>query len=246
MNMNFLIVIPARYGSTRLPGKPLKQILGKPMIQHVYERVIESGVENNNIVIATDHEEIDQVVKGFGGNVVLTSTHHKTGTDRILEVVTGIAEKPDMIINIQGDEPLINPELIKEFITNLKNNKNFDVATLKKKADASHLDSPNIVKVVTDIDNNALYFSRALIPFNRDNVLTTYFKHIGVYAYTYDFLMNLPGLKKSELETAEALEQLRFLENGYKIKVFETGYETIGVDTPDDLERVEKILLGTK
>lgn len=239
--MKIIGVIPARYASTRFPGKPLAQIQGKPMIQWVYERA-SLAKSLKEIIVATDDQRIYDTVRQFEGNVVLTSTEHTSGTERIAEAVKDL--DVDIVVNIQGDEPLIDPQMIEQVISSLISEPELVMATLKQPvSDSTELSNPNIVKVVTDINDFALYFSRSVIPFIADETsLTGYFKHIGLYVYRKAFLLKLVSLPITPLERTERLEQLRVLENGYKIKVSQTAYYSIGVDTWDDIEKVKRIL----
>lgn len=239
--MKVIGVIPARYGSTRFPGKPLAKILNKPMIQHVYEQVSKSK-ELDTVVVATDHEEIKVAVEGFGGQAVLTSNDHETGSDRIAEVAAKI--KGDFFVNIQGDEPLIRPELIDSLVVAAKNATDSVITAKTKIHNEEDIQSSNVVKVVTDINGNALYFSRSTVPFNRAKKEISYFKHLGIYLYPRDILNHFVKLPQSLLEGSEMLEQLRLLENGFNIKVVETDYDAVGVDTPEDIQKVETILGG--
>ncbi|OGP08541.1 MAG: 3-deoxy-manno-octulosonate cytidylyltransferase [Deltaproteobacteria bacterium RIFCSPLOWO2_12_FULL_43_16] len=246
-----IAIIPARYGSTRLDGKPLLDIAGKPMVEWVYERAKKAKLIND-VIVATDDKRIFDAVKGFHGKAVMTSASHKSGMDRLAEAAANI--KCDIVVNVQGDEPLIESEMIDEAIRPMVDDSEVYMATLKTKIlDAEELNSPNVVKVVTDRNNFALYFSRLPIPYHRDEWkdpkhLTihgsrfTVFKHIGLYVYRKDFLLKFARMKPTLLEEAEKLEQLRVLENGYKIKVVETKYNSIGVDTKEDLEKVRKIV----
>ncbi|MBI9032040.1 3-deoxy-manno-octulosonate cytidylyltransferase [bacterium] len=232
-NHKTIIVIPARFASTRFPGKPLVNLANKPIIQHVYEAVKDLNLP---IIIATDNEMIAARVKEFGAECRLTSADHQSGTDRIAEVVQNLDY--DLIINVQGDEPFIKIEPLKELIKAF-NDPSVSVASLMHKLHSpSDINNPNNVKVVCGNQEQALYFSRSPIPFNRDkNSNVTYFKHIGVYAYTKQALLEFVKLPMGKLEEVEKLEQLRFLENGYKIKMVETDYRGIGIDTPEDLEK---------
>jgi len=236
----FLGVIPARFSSTRFPGKILAPLAGKPMLQHVYERASQARYLSSTI-IATDDQHIFDVARGFGARVRMTRADHPSGTDRVAEVAS--VENAEVIVNIQGDEPLIDPAAIDAAILPVAHDPDILMATLKKKIeDFSEIDNPNVVKVVTDRAGDAIYFSRCPIPFNRDGASgTTYYKHIGLYIYQRDFLLNYSSLPVGPLEQTERLEQLRALENGYRIRVVETEYESLGVDTPADLERVEKL-----
>ncbi|MBU0503398.1 MAG: 3-deoxy-manno-octulosonate cytidylyltransferase [Candidatus Omnitrophota bacterium] len=241
--MDVIGVIPARYSSTRFAGKVLADILGKPMLQHVWERSKKSLLLDD-LIIACDEDKVAEKAREFGAKVVMTSKGHVCGTDRIAEVVNPLDVK--VIINIQADEPLIHPSMIDSVAQALLGNKSISMATLMKKIESHELiKDPNIVKVVVDMNNFALYFSRAAIPFraaNSDIALPAYYKHIGLYGYTKDFLFIYKNLAPSNLERIEKLEQLRVLEEGYRIKVIETKYDSIGVDTPEDLEKVEEYL----
>lgn len=232
-------IIPARYHSSRFPGKALAEIRGKPMIQHVYERT--ASVESlEKVIIATDDERIREVVRSFKGSVVMTSTHHSSGTERIAEVARELSSH--IVVNVQGDEPLIHPSMILEVLSPFHGRDRPHMSTLKKRmADQEEIEDPNMVKVVTDTKGMALYFSRSPIPYPQKKK-GPYFKHIGLYAYERDFLIELSQLKKTSLEEAESLEQLRVLEHGYQIKVIESQYNSIGVDTPKDLERVKEMI----
>lgn len=234
---NVVAVIPSRYQSSRFPGKPLAIIAGKPMIQHVYERVKQvDGV--NQVIVATDDDRIYHIVENFHGEAVMTGSC-SCGTERVYEAIKHCP--CDLVINVQGDEPLIKPEMIKELICAFEYG-NVNMATLCKEiVEAIDIDNPNIVKVVRDKNDNALYFSRYPIPFRRDiRNGVKYFKHIGIYGYRKDFLNEYVQAERTSLEIAENLEQLRVLENGYKIKVIETAYDSMGVDTPEDILKVEK------
>lgn len=238
--MNILCVIPARYSSTRLPGKPLAMIAGKPMIERVYERA-KQAKRPNAVLVATDHELVYKAVKDFGGEVLMTSPDHPTGTDRLAEVAAKYAEA-DIIINVQGDEPLIAPEVIDLLASAFDGDPELNMATLMTEMDKSEYNLPSAVKVVASLSGYALYFSRSLIPYPRtnkqaDNQLPVY-KHIGIYAYRRDFLLKYAALTPTPLELTESLEQLRALEHGYKIKVLKTDFKSIGVDTPEELEKV--------
>lgn len=242
--MKVVGIIPARYNSSRFKGKALVDICGKPMIQHVYEQAKKSRLLNN-LIVATDDRRIYNAVINFGGKAVLTKMH-SSGTDRIAEAAGKI--KADIIVNIQGDEPLISSRMIDSAVSHFKRDKKAVMGTMKKEiASIEEALNPNIVKVITDKDNNAIYFSRLPIPFLRDEnkrkvPLKTYYKHIGLYLYKRPFLLKFSKMKQTLLEKKEKLEQLRALENGYKIKVYETEYDTIGVDTPDDLKQVKKMI----
>ena len=238
--MKILCVIPARYASTRLPGKPLADIVGKPMIQHVYERSAQATIPQQ-VVVATDDEKVFQAVQQFGGKVVITSSEHQTGTDRLAEVASKYAEV-DVIINVQGDEPLIDPKVIDELAQEFLNDTALQMATVMSIMDSEDYQNPNAVKVVTDLNNNALYFSRSLLPYPRVAGKANVYKHIGIYAYKKDFLLKFAKLEPTPLEQSESLEQLRALENGYKIKMIKTKSKFIGVDSIEDLQTVNELL----
>jgi len=236
-------IIPARYQSTRLPGKPLALIAGEPMIWHVYRQARKSRYLEE-VIVATDDQRVARVVEGFGGKVVLTSPHHSTGTDRLAEVAKDL--RTEIIVNIQGDEPLIEPEMIDQGVKPLLEQPKLMMSTLKKRiTKEEELSSPHVVKVVTDLQNKALYFSRSLLPYPRVPGEDVY-KHIGLYVYRREFLLAFSQMAPTPLEKSESLEQLRVLENGYDIYVTETEWETIGVDTPEDLLQVETILKQRK
>ena len=249
--MSFTVIIPARYASSRLPRKPLADIAGKPMIQHVWEKTQQAGA--NRVIIATDHEEIEQVAKTFGAEVCMTSTEHNSGTERLAEVIEKMAIADDeIIVNVQGDEPLIPPVIIQQVAQNLAQNQ-VNMATLAVKLETKEeLFNPNCVKVVTDQKGMALYFSRAAIPFARDYFADCndaffasqpYLRHIGIYAYRAKFVNQYICWQPTVLEKLESLEQLRALWYGEKIHV-ELAKEApqVGVDTLEDLERVRQIL----
>jgi 3-deoxy-manno-octulosonate cytidylyltransferase (CMP-KDO synthetase) len=242
-------VLPARYGSTRFPGKPLALIAGKPMIQHVYERVSAAGLVSR-VIVATDDQRIVDCVKSFSGEVLLTRADHPTGTDRLAEVARAI--ESELIVNVQGDEPLIQPQMIDHAVAPLLDNDHIQMGTLAAEIDnIEDFYSPNVVKVVRDLQNFALYFSRAPIPWPRDlkpeqiaQQLSTLgiLRHIGLYVYRRSLLLDYPTWPKTPLESLENLEQLRALERGIKLYVGETGFSCHGVDTPEDLKRVEALL----
>lgn len=235
-------VIPARYSSTRLPAKALAMIHGKPMIQHVYERCLKAKLLNE-VLVATDDKRIFDAVINFGGNVVMTSKKHKSGTDRIGEAVKNI--KCDVVVNIQGDEPMIDPNNIDKAIKPLLQDESINVSTLcYRVSDEKEINNHNVVKVVLDSNSNALYFSRSVIPFNRDDTKVEHYKHIGLYVYKKDCLMKLVKMKPSKLELAEKLEQLRILESGEKIRVIQTNIDSHSVDTPADLKKIRRIITG--
>jgi len=254
--MSAIVVIPARYASTRFPGKPLALLKGIPIIQHVYQNSLNARLASE-VIVATDSETIFETVMSFGGKAVITSPDHQSGTDRIAEVAGTM--NCDIMVNVQGDEPLIRPEMIDAVISVL-DDKRASLGTLAIPIrDSREIFDPNVVKVVFDREGFAWYFSRAPIPYHRDEwmdplaqsrelrakndlVVHDCFKHIGIYSYRRDVLLKLSALPPSRLETIEKLEQLRAIENGFRIKVRETLFETIGVDTPQDLERVEQCL----
>ena len=238
--MKFVAVIPARYSSTRFRGKPLAMLQDKPLIQWVYDAVKETELFDD-VIVATDDVKIFDTVKRFGGKVMKTLDTHKSGTDRIVEVCTKI--QCDVVVNVQGDEPFITKSDL-EPLLKVFEDKNVLVASLYKIIDEKEeVDNRNVVKIVIDNQGNAMYFSRLPIPFNRDNISgVNYYKHIGVYAYRKDILMQFNKLKSSDYEHVEKLEQLRFLQNGISIKMVKTNYEGIGIDTKEDLEKAEQIL----
>lgn len=246
--MRVTAVIPARFASTRFPGKPLADICGKPMIQWVYERTARSTAVNRTIV-ATDDERIAAVVRGFGGQVEMTRPDHLTGTDRLAEVAARI--ETTLIVNVQGDEPLIDPRMIDQAVDPMRRNPGVPMGTLKSRITSlEEYLNPNVVKVVTDRNDNALYFSRSPLPYGRDFAESLAeefgrmeaYKHIGLYVYRRDFLLTYHKLAPTPLEQFEKLEQLRALENGFKIKVAETKLVSHGVDTPEDLDRVRALI----
>ena len=238
--MKTLCVIPARYASTRLPGKPLKDIAGKPMICRVYKRALKAQ-SMSEVLVATDDERILAVVKEHGGKAMLTAKNRPTGTDRLAEVAAAYPEV-DVIVNVQGDEPLIEPKLIDELAAVFTEDENLQMATvMTPMVSEEEKNNPNNVKVITDRNGYALYFSRSLIPYPRNDEGVPVYKHIGIYAYRRDFLLKYAKMAPTPLESTESLEQLRALENGYKIKVVKTDYRFVGVDTAEDLALVNKI-----
>lgn len=242
--MKIIGIIPARYASTRFPGKPLINIQGKSMIQRVYEQAKKSKLLSE-VFVATDDKRIETHVKKFGGKVVMTSTKHTSGTDRCAEVAKKLKNKFDIIINIQGDEPFIKPQQI-DLLCSCFKSKDVEIATLVKKIDTvEELLSNNTPKVVVNKNKQAIYFSRTPIPFYRSNNKPqewierhTYYKHIGIYGYRKEVLEKITHLKQSPLELVESLEQLRWLENGYKISVAVTEFESVAIDTPEDLKKI--------
>lgn len=241
--MEVIGVIPARFSSTRFSGKVLADILGKPMIQWVYERAKQARLLDD-LIIACDDERVLKAAQAFGAKAVLTAKGHACGTDRISEVINPLDVR--IVVNIQGDEPLIHPSMIDAAAQALLDNKDVCMATIMKMIDdPQQVADPHVVKVIVDKNNFALYFSRAAIPFpapNSDVRNPVFYKHIGLYAYTKDFLFTYKKLPLSHLEKTECLEQLRVLEAGFKIKVIETKYDTIGVDTLEDLEKLKAYL----
>ena len=247
-SLKFIAIIPARYGSTRFPGKPLATLAGKTVIERVYEQVSKAI---DNVIVATDDKRIFDHVTNFGGRAVMTGSQHRSGTDRCWEAYQINAGNEDIIINVQGDEPFIHPEQI-ETVMQCFNQASTDIATLVKPFDKNgsyeELANPNSVKVVFDLNMHALYFSRSVIPHLRgvDQALWPssyqYFTHLGMYAYRSSALRDITAMTQSSLETNESLEQLRWLENGLRIKVGITSHSSIGIDTPQDLERAELIL----
>lgn len=238
-----IAIIPARFESTRFPGKPLVTIAQKTMIQHVYERSLQAK-SIAEVIVATDDLRILQAVQAFGGQARMTSPLHRSGTDRVAEAAA--SSDADVIVNVQGDEPLIDPEALDAVVEPFQSDPGLMISTLSVDGSDGELDNPNVVKVVVDHHGFALYFSRSPIPFFRDashdREKRRFLKHVGLYAYRRAFLTRVASLKESYLEKAEALEQLRFLENGYRIKVINTPYQSLAVDTPEDLERVNAFI----
>jgi 3-deoxy-manno-octulosonate cytidylyltransferase (CMP-KDO synthetase) len=242
--MKVLGIIPARYQSTRLPGKPLLPIAGKPMIQWVYQGAQTASLIDE-VVVATDDPRIYEVVKGFGGKVEMTRDDHPTGTDRLAEVARRYTS--ELVVNIQGDEPLISGEVIDSIIHPLLEDNSLPMSTAKVLlTDSSQIGEPSVVKVVTDENGYALYFSRSPIPFPRNSQTAVYWKHIGLYGYRREFLLKYVELPQTRLELTESLEQLRVLSHGYRIKVIEVLRDSVGVDTADDLERVKMLLARSR
>ncbi|MBD3295785.1 MAG: 3-deoxy-manno-octulosonate cytidylyltransferase [Candidatus Omnitrophica bacterium] len=251
--MKVVAVIPARWQSTRLKGKVLADINGKPMLQHVWENV-KKAHEVDEVIIAADREKVIKAVENFGGKAVFTSPEQPSGTDRLAEVASSV--DADVYINVQGDEPMVHPLMIDELAQVFEYERNIRMATLIKRIHTKEeVADPNVVKVVADRKGFALYFSRSPIPYVRDVPFSAasggelegrYFKHVGLYSYSKDFLFTYTNLPKSTLELDEKLEQLRVLEHGYKIRTIETRYDTIGVDTREDLEKVRRILKERK
>ena len=242
--MNTVAVIPARYASTRFPGKPLISIGGKTMIERVWERVRQAKLVSK-VIVATDDERIASAVRSFGGEVALTRADHRSGTERVAEVAAGHAEA-EILVNVQGDMPLIDPAAIDAAIDALREDESVSMATLAVPiSNAAEIMDPNVVKTVVDFDGNALYFSRAPIPWVRDRggtVHAKHLKHLGLYVFRREALLEFATFPQGDLERIEQLEQLRWLENGNRIRVAEIEQESVEVDTPEDVKRVEKML----
>lgn len=236
--MKAIAVIPARLASTRLPRKMLREIGGQPLIGHVYEAV-RAAPQFTDVMVATDSDDIMELCRRHGWHARMTSSSHRSGTERVHEISCAVAA--DVYVNVQGDEPMVRPEQLATLVT-LMEPSNVEVGTLKTPAVGIDVSNPSAVKVVTDAAGRALYFSRATIPHDRDGTHPRYFKHLGLYAYRKTALDRFVSLPESSLERSERLEQLRFLENGIAIHVAETPYDSIGVDTEEDLRRVEEIL----
>jgi len=238
-----IVVIPARYASTRLPGKPLVPLAGKPMVQHVYERAKRAQTVHR-VMVATDDQRIMDAVTAFGGEARMTRSDHRTGTERIAEVA--VHEAGDVFVNVQGDEPLIDPVAIDTAVGALLEEPPAQISTVATLIrHAGDIMDPNVVKTVLDFDGNALYFSRAPIPWIRDTqqkVHVNYWKHLGLYVFQREALLEFPTLPQGELEKIEQLEQLRWLENGWKIRVAEVAHDAVSVDVPEDVARVEKLM----
>ena len=234
------IIIPARYGSSRLEGKPLIKVEGKPIIQWVYEKAKQSKLADI-IIVATDDERIFNAVKEFSGNVEMTSKEHKCGSDRIKEVVMRHPEI-SYIVNLQGDEPLIKPESIDEVARNVKEDKNADISTLIRKITPEEAENPNLVKCVKDNNGFALYFSRSKIPFERNTGKAEFYGHLGIYGYKREALIKMTELSQTTYEMAESLEQLRALQNGMKIKTSIADFVPVGIDTAEDVQKFREII----
>lgn len=236
-----LAVIPARYASSRFPAKALARLDSRTMIEHVYERVSMARYLSN-VIIATDDQRIYDEARRFGARVRMTRSDHISGTDRVAEVASAF-EDAELVVNVQGDEPLIDPGAIDAAVLPLLEEPAIPMGTLKKRIeDPSEISNPNVVKVVTNRFDNAIYFSRSTIPCPRDGESVNHYKHIGLYVYRRDFLLRYSALPIGPLEQVERLEQLRALENGFSIRVVETDYESLGVDTPADLKRVQELM----
>jgi 3-deoxy-manno-octulosonate cytidylyltransferase (CMP-KDO synthetase) len=246
-NVKVVVVIPARYGSTRLPGKPLVSLAGKAMVQRVYERA-QLAKHASQVIVATDDERIVKAVEEFGGMARLTRADHRTGTERVAEVAAHVPG--DVFVNVQGDEPLLDPVAVETAVEALLEEPAASIATVATpiKTPADIMD-PNVVKIVLDFESNGLYFSRAPIPWVRDTAVkiqVRHLKHLGLYAFQRDTLLEYPTLPQGELERIEQLEQLRWLENGWKIRVAEVEHDAVSVDVPEDVARVEKLLAAQK
>src|SRR5947208_4890052 len=238
-----IVVIPARYGSVRLPGKPLISLAGKPMIQRVYERA-KLAARADRVIVATDDERIVKAVEGFGGEARMTRTEHRTGTERVAEVAT--REEGDVFVNVQGDEPLLDPNAIDTAVHALLEEPQASISTVATpiKTPGDIMD-PNVVKAVLDFDGNAIYFSRAPIPWVRETASNIHVRHLtylGLYVFEREALLEYPTLPQGELERIEQLEQLRWMENGWKIRVAEVQHDAVSVDVPEDVEKVERLL----
>lgn len=244
-SIKVVVVIPARYLSTRLPGKPLVSLSGKPMIQRVYE-LVRLAQRVDRVIVATDDERIVKAVEGFGGEARMTRADHRTGTERVAEVAA--REEAELFVNVQGDEPLLDPVAVDTAVASLREEPAASIATVATpiKTPADIMD-PNVVKTVLDFDGNALYFSRAPVPWVRDTaskIQVRHLKHLGLYVFQRDALLEYPTLPQGELERSEQLEQLRWLENGWKIRVAEVEHDAVSVDVAEDVARVEKLLEG--
>jgi 3-deoxy-manno-octulosonate cytidylyltransferase (CMP-KDO synthetase) len=242
-----LAVVPARYASSRFPGKPLAPIAGKPMIQHVVERVRRASLVSR-VIVATEDARIKGAVEAFGGEAVMTRSDHRTGTDRVAELATHVTA--EIYVNVQGDEPLIDPATVDALVEAMTQDDSVQLATpCTAIAQPGDIMDPHIVKVVRDFESNALYFSRAPVPWVRDTAETVtarHWKHLGLYSFRRDALLEFPTLPPGELEHLEQLEQLRWLENGFRIRVVETDYDAVSVDVPADVARVEKLLASAR
>lgn len=240
--MKSIAVIPARYASSRFPGKPLVDIAGRTMIEHVYRRASEAG-SLEEVWVATDDERIRHAVEQFGGRVVMTRADHPSGTDRIAEAVAGL--EADVVVNVQGDEPLLDAAEIDRVVEPFRTRPELVMTTAATPLhDPEDVQNPGIVKVVVGLDGYALYFSRLPVPYYRSGETGLHLKHIGLYAYRKEFVIRYAGLPPAPLEEAERLEQLRVLENGYRIFVVRTEHDAVSVDTPEDLERVRQLMEG--
>ena len=234
-------VIPARFSSTRLPGKPLADIHGRPMIEHVYRRACDA-TSVSRVIVATDDVRVFDAVRAFGGDARMTSPDHRTGSERVAEVAAGL--DADLIVNVQGDEPLLEPAMIDAAVAACVADPSLVMSTIRTRiTDPGEIASPAVVKVVTDMTGRALYFTRAAVPFLRDpGTPATWYKHVGLYVYRRTFLLAFAALPPTPLELSESLEQLRALEHGHAIMTVESRHDALGVDTPDDLEKVRRLV----
>lgn len=235
--MKIVALIPARMGATRFPAKLIADLCGRPLIARTYLSTVATGVFDE-VMVVTDHDDIAEIIRKEGGNVFISQEKHESGSDRIAEAVQGMAA--DVVVNVQGDEPFQNRQALRDLVAVFEES-TISIASLKQKISEEEALNPNAVKVVTDLVGDALYFSRSIIPYNRDSKIDMiYWKHIGVYAYRRTALKEFTLMPKSFLESAEMLEQLRLLENGYKIRMVETSHQAIGIDTKEDLEKARK------
>ena len=237
--MKIACIIPSRYASTRLPGKPLRMIAGETLVHRVYERAALAKLPDI-VIVATDNEKIESEVRRFGGRVMMTSPDHPTGTDRLAEVAASLPDY-DIVVNVQGDEPFINPDVIDSLAKMLAERDDLDMTTAAAPLKEDEYDDPSAVKVVVNQKGEALYFSRSLIPYPRNEFSVPPLKHVGIYAYRRDFLLAYAGMKQTPLEKTESLEQLRALEMGYKIGVIRIDSEDIGIDTEEDLKKANRL-----
>lgn len=237
--MKIACIIPSRYASTRLPGKPLRMIAGETLVHRVYERAALAKLPDI-VIVATDNEKIESEVKSFGGRVMMTSPDHPTGTDRLAEVAASLPDY-DIVVNVQGDEPFINPDVVDSLAKMLAERDDLDMTTAAAPLKEDEYDDPSAVKVVVNQKGEALYFSRSLIPYPRNEFSVPPLKHVGIYAYRRDFLLAYAGMKQTPLEKTESLEQLRALEMGYKIGVIRIDSEDIGIDTEEDLKKANRL-----
>lgn len=237
--MKIACIIPSRYASTRLPGKPLRMIAGETLVHRVYERAALAKLPDI-VIVATDNEKIESEVNSFGGRVMMTSPDHPTGTDRLAEVAASLPDY-DIVVNVQGDEPFINPDVIDSLAKMLAERDDLDMTTAAAPLKEDEYDDPSAVKVVVNQKGEALYFSRSLIPYPRNEFSVPPLKHVGIYAYRRDFLLAYAGMKQTPLEKTESLEQLRALEMGYKIGVIRIDSEDIGIDTEEDLKKANRL-----
>lgn len=238
-------MIPARYKSSRFPGKPLTEICGKPMIWWVYQQA-KKVPEFDSVYVATDDERIKAACEAYSINVIMTSDRHKTGSDRVAEVAEKV--EGDLFVNVQGDEPVINPEMIRQVISIFTEDDSVYFGSLKKEiTDPDEINAPSTVKVVTDDNGDAMYFSRSVIPSNlKDGRLARVFRHVGIYAYKREFLLKFAAMVQTELELGEGIEPLRAMQKGYKMRLKETEYTSIGVDLPEHIQKVEQVIRGER